>query len=585
MTKNIILCADGTGNRGGETPDTNVYRMYHAVDLHQPKRGQTQITFYDNGIGTSTNKYIRGITGALGFGFGQNIRDLYEFLARNFDEGDIVYLFGFSRGAATVRAFGGMLQECGLLDRNHAECKTKDQFDYDKFVGLIDEAFKHYKYEKGAEFKDKYAKKVNGAPQEVRIKFMGIWDTVSALGFPYQRTGDSLLEDLLERPLPVWLARACDKIFNFGFLAHTFYNYTPNKIVDHVYHAIAIDDERKSFLPRVWDEKETGLKVNITQVWFAGMHSDVGGSYNQTGLAYETMAWMMERAEHHGLDFVKDALPEARDKVNVHGLLHNSRDGLALYYRYAPRNIESLCSKSEDKHKRKLMGPIKIHRSVIERMERPTDRYAPGLLPTEFAIVDTDIRNKNTTKPVAYGLKPINPVDPHVVDVASIVKQPEGAGSDWKEDRKKVEAVVRWRRRLYRVFADFSFAIAVAVVWLWFLSDETIAKLNQYIDDSTLGIIGPGSISFLNGDILKYFSPKIFDNFIDVVWVHHPIISILIVLIFFVLIRIRTNLLNITVNRSIAIREKIGQLLNVPTISANEEEQSTSQISEKLEGS
>jgi uncharacterized protein (DUF2235 family) len=110
MGKNIILCADGTGNRGGETPDTNVYRMYHAVDLHKPERGQTQITFYDNGVGTSTNKYIRAVSGALGFDFGQNVRDLYEFLARNYNAGDIVYLFGFSRGAATVRAFGGYCQ-------------------------------------------------------------------------------------------------------------------------------------------------------------------------------------------------------------------------------------------------------------------------------------------------------------------------------------------------------------------------------------------------------------------------------------------------------------------------------------------
>jgi uncharacterized protein (DUF2235 family) len=142
MCKNIILCADGTGNRGGETPDTNVYRMYHAVDIHQPKRKRNQITFYDNGVGTSTNKYIRSISGALGFGFGKNIRQLYAFLARNYDPGDIIYLFGFSRGAATVRAFGGMLQECGLVDRHHPKCMTNARFDSGKFAELVDDVFK-----------------------------------------------------------------------------------------------------------------------------------------------------------------------------------------------------------------------------------------------------------------------------------------------------------------------------------------------------------------------------------------------------------------------------------------------------------
>ncbi len=568
MSKNIILCADGTGNRGGETPDTNVYRMYHAVELHKPERERTQITFYDNGVGTSTNKYIRALSGALGFGFGQNVRQLYEFLARNYNAGDIVYLFGFSRGAATVRAFGGMLQECGLLDRNHAECKTDDKFDYDKFVTLIDEAFKHYKNKKGSKFRnEEYVIK------EVRIKFMGIWDTVSALGFPYQRTGDSLFEDLLERPLPVWLARACDNIFNFGPLAHKFYNYTPNKIVDHVYHAIAIDDERKSFLPRVWDETETGLKGEITQVWFAGMHSDVGGSYNQTGLAYETMVWMMERAEHHGLDFVKDALQEAKDKANVHGRLHNSRDGLAIYYRYAPRNIESLCTKNQKGRPSKLNGPIKIHRSVIDRMGRATDRYAPGLLPTEFEIVHTPITDKNVDKIVEYGIDSTNPVDPHVVDDSSAAVESKHADSDWKEDRKKVEAVVRWRRRLYRIFADFSFIIVAVAVWLWCISDESIDNLTRAIDDTILGILGSDSIPFLNGDILRYFSPKMFENFIDVAWVHHPIILVLIVLIFFVLFKIRTKLLNASVKRSVAIREKIEMVRLFPADLNNEVEQ------------
>ncbi len=533
QAKNIILCADGTGNRGGETPDTNVYRVYNAVELHQPKRGRKQITFYDNGVGTNTNKHIRAVTGALGFGFGDNVKDLYEFLAGNYNRGDLVYLFGFSRGAATVRAFGGMLQECGLVDRNHADCQTNGKFDYDKFVALKDEAFLYYRRENGGAFKQKAC-----VIKEVRIKFMGIWDTVSALGFPYHRTGDSVLDDMLERPLLVWLALACDRILDFGSFAHRFYNYTPNKIVDHVYHAIAIDDERKSFLPRVWDEKD--LKGKITQVWFTGVHSDVGGSYNQTGLAYETMVWMMERAGHHGLDFVQRALQDAKDKANVHGRLHNSRDGLAIYYRYAPRNIEELCAKSEPGHPSKLNGPTKIHQSVIDRMDRKTDRYAPGLLPTKFEIVDTPIPDKNENELVDYGVESTNSVDPHVEDAGSPVDS-ETAADDWKDDRKKVEAVVRSRRWLYRIFADFSLVVLVAVVWLWDRNCETTESSSLPFDDTNLLTLGLDSVPFIQEAVVNRLT-----------------ILVLMVMVFVILFRIRTRLKNVTVNRSVAVREKIG---------------------------
>ena len=112
--KNIILFADGTGNKGGYTPSSNVYKLYHAIDLHSPDK--KQITFYDNGVGTSTNKYLRGVGGAFGFGFETNVKDLYEFLARNYDPGDDVYIFGFSRGAATVRAFNGFMAHSGLIN-------------------------------------------------------------------------------------------------------------------------------------------------------------------------------------------------------------------------------------------------------------------------------------------------------------------------------------------------------------------------------------------------------------------------------------------------------------------------------------
>ncbi|MFT6244377.1 MAG: hypothetical protein ACJA0U_002027 [Salibacteraceae bacterium] len=93
--------------KGGYTPSSNVYKLYHAIDLHN--QDKKQITFYVNGVGTRTNKYLRGIGGAFGFGFETNVKDLYEFLARNYYTGDSIYIFGFSRGAASVRAFNGFM--------------------------------------------------------------------------------------------------------------------------------------------------------------------------------------------------------------------------------------------------------------------------------------------------------------------------------------------------------------------------------------------------------------------------------------------------------------------------------------------
>ena len=125
MGKNIVLCSDGTGNKGGYTPDSNVYKIYKTIDIHN--KGKQQITFYDNGIGTETNKYVRAATGALGIGFKKNVCDLYTFLARNYEKGDDVYFFGFSRGASTVRACVGFIAACGLVDgKNMKEDELKD---------------------------------------------------------------------------------------------------------------------------------------------------------------------------------------------------------------------------------------------------------------------------------------------------------------------------------------------------------------------------------------------------------------------------------------------------------------------------
>jgi len=125
MNRNIILCSDGTGNKGGAGADSNVFKLYLAVDLHDPE--QVQISYYDNGVGTSTNRYWKAFSGAFGFGFEANVCDLYEELARNYQRGDNIFMFGFSRGAATIRAFTGFIDACGLLNRFDETGELKEE--------------------------------------------------------------------------------------------------------------------------------------------------------------------------------------------------------------------------------------------------------------------------------------------------------------------------------------------------------------------------------------------------------------------------------------------------------------------------
>ena len=113
--KNIVLCSDGTGNTAIKARGTNVFKLYEAVDIQGHKYDQTlkpQVAFYDDGVGTSRLTPLKLIGGAFGFGFRKNVKDLYTELAHVYEPGDHIYLFGFSRGAYTVRALSGMIEYC-----------------------------------------------------------------------------------------------------------------------------------------------------------------------------------------------------------------------------------------------------------------------------------------------------------------------------------------------------------------------------------------------------------------------------------------------------------------------------------------
>jgi len=252
MAKNMTLCSDGTGNKGGTGSDTKVFKLYHAIKGGPNKRDQ--ISIYNNGVGTASFSVLRGIGGATGLGFRRNVRDLYEFASRHNKAGEDIYGFGFSRGAATIRAFASMVYHCGLVQRYMKDAEGNEIVsDEDVFQGQVDVAMASYVSRAGK------SKPIREGRLKVNIEFLGLWDTVSALGFPQLSLLDSLV-NLVRR--------------------HKFCDYQPTETVKHVFHAVAIDDERRTFWPMIWDETKFGDGQNIEQVWFPGMHSNFGGGYH-----------------------------------------------------------------------------------------------------------------------------------------------------------------------------------------------------------------------------------------------------------------------------------------------------------------
>ncbi len=349
MAKNIVLCSDGTGNAGGKGQGTNVWRIYHAIDRNRTT--PEQVTFYDDGVGTEENKYLKMFGGAVGWGFTRNVKELYKFLAKNYADGDDIYMFGFSRGAYTVRALAAFVSACGVIDTARTMTEKKLGDDIKRLVRMYGR--------RG----DKQQRIDVDEIQVTRpkIKCVGVWDTVSAIGMPF----DILLKDLILHRFPFHLR-----------------DNELSSNVEYGFHALAVDDERLTFHPEKWNDRK-----NIEQVWFAGMHSNVGGGYPKQGMAYVALDWMMEKVAYDsargwGLHFEQGLRDEARHHANVHDKLYDSRSGAGAYYRLSARDIEALTPGS---------GAVMIHDSVFDRIKAKTLAYNPGNIPSgrDIKVVTT----------------------------------------------------------------------------------------------------------------------------------------------------------------------------------------------------
>ena len=370
MAKNIVICSDGTGNTTIKGRGTNVFKLFEAVDVHGHRSGglTRQVAFYDDGVGTEPWKPLRLLSGALGLGLGRNVRQLYAELARAYEPKDRIYLFGFSRGAFTVRTLAGLVTRCGIVD--WARCGSDDVLR--ERVRAAYEAYRERyqtdlsRWVLGETRRTTAAERALAAFRErtpvihpVGIRFVGVWDTVGAVGLP--------------------IAHAADFVNRFVY-RFKFPDLVLSPQVERACHALALDDERHTFHPVMWDEAGAGGRIE--QVWFAGVHSNVGGGYPKQGMSLVALAWMLRRAEQAELRFVAADRAHYWDHQNVHDKLYDSRAGLTAYYRYKPRDIGKICARHH-------LAP-RVHLSAVERIVQGTDGYAPGNIPRGLEVVATE---------------------------------------------------------------------------------------------------------------------------------------------------------------------------------------------------
>lgn len=276
--KRLIVCCDGTWEDGTseiETPPSNITRLsrclkqYAKVERNGVILSVPQITYYQKGVGTGVvDQYIGGLSGA---GLSANVRAAYAFLAENYDDGDELYFFGFSRGAYTARAVAGLVADMGLLTPRGLDNFSTVYNDY-------------YKYKK-LSYDDDTRKRIGFRPPLPRftIQIIGVFDTV---GFHDSRLNSWLFGEKFELP-----------------------NTTLSPEVRYAFHALSLDETRHAFSPTLWHCPAKVDDQELLQVWFSGGHGDVGGGDTDPRLSNITLAWMISNCtKHNQLDFDLDYL-------------------------------------------------------------------------------------------------------------------------------------------------------------------------------------------------------------------------------------------------------------------------------------
>ncbi|HKS44569.1 MAG TPA: DUF2235 domain-containing protein [Amycolatopsis sp.] len=340
MSKRIVICCDGTWNTRDQKSPTNVVRIHDAV-LSTDADGRAQLPFYHQGVGTS-GFWDRWLGGGFGLGLSHCVRDAYRFVVEHFEPGDELFFFGFSRGAYTARSTVGFIHNCGVLRP--------------EYVDKVDDAYAIYRDRKNAELSPSgdEAKRFRKAySHEPRIRFVGVWDTVGSLGIP--------LSGL--------------RLINLVNRRWQFHDVELSRRVDAAFQALAIDERRGPFRPAVWTRHPEAGDQEIEQVWFTGVHSDVGGGYPDRELADISMAWMVERARACGL-----AIDYGAVAPDPFGTLH---DSMTMWYRLVQQAERTLDA----------TDPVQcLALTAYKRHERLAQDYSPENL-VEYLRADGPVRD------------------------------------------------------------------------------------------------------------------------------------------------------------------------------------------------
>lgn len=339
--KKIVIFLDGTWNTPDESDKgvpctTNVVKLANALKSESSEHVK-QALYYDTGVGTEGRFLNRVFDGATGTGISENIKQAYLFIIDNYELGDKLYLFGFSRGAFSVRSLSGLIRNSGILRKEN--------------INKIENAYKLY-HSRNSKHNPKALEAVlfrrtYAIEEETKIKFIGVWDTVGALGNP---------------------------LFLNGVVSQSnrFHDTDLSSKVENAFHALAIDEKRKNFQAALWHKQAHTENQTLEQVWFSGVHSDVGGGYPEHKLADIPLLWMLEKAEQCGLEFDKTKI-EPPLHPNPLGEKHESYISFyKIFYAYFRPVDVALPNKGATNES--------LHPSVIERYKNDPTYRPPNLV-------------------------------------------------------------------------------------------------------------------------------------------------------------------------------------------------------------
>jgi uncharacterized protein (DUF2235 family) len=419
--KNIVICCDGTGNEISENI-SNVLKLYRTLRKTE-KTTPRQMVFYDPGVGTLARpnpwkKLVQDASAifglATGYGLDDNVLSSYEFIVDNYADGDAIYLFGFSRGAYTVRVLAGLIHKIGLISKQQVNLAGSGltaykQFSSDNPNGGLDLR----QFTDGGAVDPGPASKEDQAAQYARIlsvkwptiKFVGVWDTVASVIVP--------------RP---------DRFYRPSLQVLAFVHRNPS--VEIFRHAISIDERRRLFRLQRWEEggkfwpsrfapEDKWKDQDSLQVWFAGVHADIGGGYPelQSALSKYPLLWMIEEAVKCGLkvdrrtvnqlgwgrqrknspfSYVKpDFLPEPGKPASAGWQPHNSMNAGWRVLEYVPKKDtykEWPARKSTlgfyipDAEPRLIPEDALIHESATAKIAKDP-KYKPVNIPKKYQTI------------------------------------------------------------------------------------------------------------------------------------------------------------------------------------------------------